>query len=79
MQVCMHCLSVLQILHAYMAEPYAPWAGLSRGSEQYQQLKQQRAEQLWGLIDQVGADASRGEPCHPLHIRQVGTLQHVSI
>jgi hypothetical protein len=44
----------LKILHAYMAEPYAPWAGLAKGSAQYQQLKQQRAEQLWGLIDQVG-------------------------
>jgi hypothetical protein len=44
----------LQILHAYMAEPYAPWAGLARGSEQYQHLKQQRAEQLWSLVDQVG-------------------------
>ncbi|WIA36446.1 hypothetical protein OEZ86_007753 [Tetradesmus obliquus] len=42
-----------QILHVYMAEPYAPWSGLARGSRQYQQLKQQRAEQLWGLIDQA--------------------------
>jgi hypothetical protein len=47
--------ALLQILHAYMAEPYAPWSDLARGSEQYQLLKQQRAEQLWGLIAQVGS------------------------
>jgi hypothetical protein len=44
----------VQILHAYMAEPYAPWSGLRRGSAAYQDLKQQKAEVLWGLIDQVG-------------------------
>jgi hypothetical protein len=54
MQLLMLFFVMLQILHAYMAEPYAPWSGLARGSRQYQQLKQQRAEQLWGLIDQVG-------------------------
>lgn len=43
----------MQILHAYMAEPYAPWSGLKRGSAAYQELKQQKAEVLWGLIEQV--------------------------
>lgn len=37
-----------------MAEPYGHWQGLARGSRQYQELKTQRAELLWGLIDQVG-------------------------
>jgi hypothetical protein len=40
-------------MHAYMAEPYAPWSLLQRGSPEYKMLKEQRAEQLWGLIEQV--------------------------
>jgi hypothetical protein len=43
----------VQIIHAYMAEPYAPWARLRRGSLEYKTLKEQRAEQLWGLIEKV--------------------------
>lgn len=45
--------STQQILHAYMAEPYSHWAGLTRGSAEYKQLKAERAEQLWGLVEQV--------------------------
>jgi hypothetical protein len=43
-----------------MAEPYSPWAGLQRGSPAYQELKDHRAEALWGLIDQVGCLVGTG-------------------
>ena len=67
----------VQIIHSYMAEPYAPWARLRRGSLEYKTLKEQRAEQLWGLIEKVcvrvcvcvcvlGERGRMGEhlPCH---------------
>jgi hypothetical protein len=44
---------VLQILHAYMAEPFAAWDGLQRGSTAYESLKAQKADVLWGLVQQV--------------------------
>lgn len=46
--------SLPQILHAYMAEAYAPWSGLKRGSAAYESLKDEKAVVLWGLIEQVG-------------------------
>lgn len=61
----MHWLSLLlsgllpQILHAYMAEPHGPWAGLQRGTPAYAALKAEKAEVLWGLIEQVGPGADR--------------------
>jgi hypothetical protein len=37
------------VVHTYTAgnEPYSVWEGLQRGSKEYEDLKQQRAETLW--------------------------------
>jgi hypothetical protein len=37
------------VVHTYTAgnEPYSVWEGLQRGSKEYEELKQQRAETLW--------------------------------
>jgi phytoene dehydrogenase-like protein len=56
------------ILHCYMAEPFEAWEGLDRGSERYEKLKDERAEVLWGLIEQVVPGARQ---C--LEWQQVGT------
>lgn len=40
------------VVHTYTAgnEPYAVWEGLERGSKEYEELKQQRAETLWQVM-----------------------------
>lgn len=48
----------------YMAEPFEPWQGLQRGSPAYNQLKQQRADVLWQLVEQVGGRLMPGNRNH---------------
>lgn len=45
-------------LHAYTAgnEPYDPFAGLDRKSEEYERLKAERAEVLWRAVEKVIPD-----------------------
>lgn len=47
-----HCL------HAYTAgnEPYSPFEGLDRRSEEYKKLKAERAEVLWRAVEKVIPD-----------------------
>lgn len=42
------------VVHTYTAgnEPYEVWEGLERGSKEYEDLKQQRAETLWKVCYQ---------------------------
>jgi phytoene dehydrogenase-like protein len=46
------------IIHAYGAgnEPYAIWEDMDRRSEEYKQLKEERAEALWRAIESVIPD-----------------------
>jgi hypothetical protein len=43
------CAAGKAVVHTYTAgnEPYSVWEGLQRGSKEYDELKQQRAETLW--------------------------------
>jgi hypothetical protein len=50
-----------KVLHAYMAEPWEPWEGLARGSAGYERLKGERAEALWGLVEQARGGRGRGD------------------
>eukprot|EP01025_Chloroclados_australasicus_P044561 TRINITY_DN4839_c0_g1_i4.p1 TRINITY_DN4839_c0_g1~~TRINITY_DN4839_c0_g1_i4.p1 ORF type:complete len:560 (-),score=37.92 TRINITY_DN4839_c0_g1_i4:1081-2760(-) len=43
-------------MHAYITEPYHVWQGLQRGSQEYEQLKQERVKVLWELIERVIPD-----------------------
>ena len=45
-------------LHAYLAanEPWEPWEGLRRGSEEYQNLKKERSEVIWEALEKVVPD-----------------------
>ena len=45
-------------VHVYTPgnEPYAPWAGLDRRSDAYQQLKAERAEVMWQALGRVIPD-----------------------
>ncbi|CAB9525252.1 Prolycopene isomerase, chloroplastic [Seminavis robusta] len=49
------------IIHAYGAgnEPYALWEGMKRNSDEYKQLKEQRAEVLWRAIESVIPDVRK--------------------
>lgn len=60
----------VQVLHMYCAEPFAPWARLARGSEEYAERKAARAEDLWRLAEQV-----RGGPGRP----RVWTLWYFTV
>ena len=46
------------VLHAYYAadEPYTPWAGLDRRSEEYAALKLERAKPLWAAVEKLIPD-----------------------
>jgi phytoene dehydrogenase-like protein len=46
------------VIHAYCAgnEPYAVWDGLDRRSEEYKQLKEERAEVLWRAVESIIPD-----------------------
>jgi len=46
------------VVHAYYAasEPYSVWEGLDRRSEEYQRLKQERAEPLWQALERFIPD-----------------------
>jgi phytoene dehydrogenase-like protein len=46
------------VVHAYGAgnEPFAVWDGLDRRSEEYKQLKEERAEVLWRAVESVIPD-----------------------
>eukprot|EP00908_Phaeocystis_cordata_P016930 Transcript_28251.p2 GENE.Transcript_28251~~Transcript_28251.p2 ORF type:complete len:444 (+),score=176.20 Transcript_28251:619-1950(+) len=46
------------VLHAYYAadEPYEPWAGLDRRSEEYARLKEERARPLWTAVEKLLPD-----------------------
>jgi hypothetical protein len=37
----------------YLAEPYAPWQGMRRGSEQYKAAKDEARGRLWDMVEQV--------------------------
>lgn len=43
------------VVHAYLAadEPYEPWHGLSRASDEYKRLKAERAAPLWAALEKV--------------------------
>ena len=45
-------------LHAYLpaTEPYAPWAGLRRGSDEYRARKRERSAPLWAACERVIPD-----------------------
>jgi phytoene dehydrogenase-like protein len=46
------------VVHAYTAanEPFGPWEGLSRKSDEYKALKQKHAELLWRAVEKVIPD-----------------------
>lgn len=46
------------VLHAYTpaTEPWEPWAGLDRGSEEYKALKHKKAEFIWRQLDKIIPD-----------------------
>lgn len=50
-----HCV------HAYLAgnEPYEPWAGLKRSSDEYRALKQERSSRLWEALEEVIPDVRK--------------------
>ena len=43
------------VIHAYTPgnEPYKVWEGLSRGSEEYKKLKEERSQVLWNAVDKA--------------------------
>lgn len=43
------------VVHAYLAadEPYEPWHGLARGSDEYQRFKAERAAPLWAALEKI--------------------------
>lgn len=45
------------MVHTYTAgnEPYSVWEGLQRGSKEYEDMKQQRAETLWKVGETLSA------------------------
>jgi phytoene dehydrogenase-like protein len=49
------------VVHAYGAgnEPFAVWDGLGRRSEEYKQLKEERAEVLWRAVESVIPDVRK--------------------
>ena len=54
------------VVHTYTAgnEPYEVWEGLERGSKEYEDLKQQRAETLWKALERFIPDVrERTELC----------------
>lgn len=53
------------VVHTYTAgnEPYSVWEGLQRGSKEYEDLKQQRAETLWKVSHPRPQRASIAQPC----------------
>ncbi|MEO1592837.1 MAG: NAD(P)/FAD-dependent oxidoreductase, partial [Cyanobacteria bacterium J06632_22] len=57
-------------VHVYTPgnEPYAPWAGLDRDSDTYQQLKAGRAEVMWKALERVIPDIR-----HRCEVTLVGT------
>lgn len=46
---CVACAAGKAVVHTYTAgnEPYSVWEGLERGSKEYEELKEQRAQTLW--------------------------------
>ena len=46
------------VIHAYLraTEPYELWAGLKRGSKEYDELKRERAEPLYAAIERFIPD-----------------------
>lgn len=60
------CVAGKAVVHTYTAgnEPYSVWEGLERGSKEYEDLKQQRAETLW-KVGGLGSHCERGDT----HIR----------
>ena len=46
------------VLHAYYAanEPYEPWAGVRRGSDEYRALKEERSQRLWEAVERIIPD-----------------------
>jgi len=46
------------VVHAYYAanEPYDDWEGLSRSSDEYKQLKAERAEPMWRALEKIIPD-----------------------
>eukprot|EP01042_Synura_sphagnicola_P002148 gene2148-2568_t len=49
------------VIHAYTAgnEPYEPWAGLKRGSPEYQRFKEERSECLWKAVEKMIPDVRK--------------------
>ena len=49
------------VIHAYVpaTEPYADWAHLERGSEQYEKKKEEAANFLWSAIEEYVPDARK--------------------
>ncbi|MEM8544272.1 MAG: NAD(P)/FAD-dependent oxidoreductase [Cyanobacteria bacterium P01_H01_bin.119] len=47
-----------QVIHVYTPgnEPYAPWEGLDRRSDDYQRLKAQRANVMWQALERIIPD-----------------------
>jgi hypothetical protein len=46
------------VLHAYLpaTEPYERWRGLERNSDEYKQLKEERARPLWEAVERFIPD-----------------------
>jgi phytoene dehydrogenase-like protein len=46
------------VIHVYTPgnEPYAPWQGLDRRSQEYEQLKRSRAEVMWQALERIIPD-----------------------
>lgn len=65
------CAAGKAVVHTYTAgnEPYSVWEGLQRGSKEYEELKQQRAETLWKVGETLSAVCVRraGHARHNLH------------
>ncbi|UPR04471.1 FAD/NAD(P)-binding domain-containing protein [Chloropicon primus] len=60
------------VVHAYTPgnEPYEPWEGLERGSEEYEALKRERSKVLW---DAVGMALGVENPEELCEVSMVGT------
>jgi len=64
------------VVHTYTAgnEPYSVWEGLERGSKEYEELKQQRAETLWKVRRHHGTHQDGRWPVLPVSAQHAGSI-----